>query len=190
MYETELMREILKSPMAQKMIQEISPRYGSAYVFLWLMQVTGAEWDEMSRWAEEYQLQVVPQTATWALEYWERQYGIDPNPDLTDDQRRQAIIAARSSKGPMNPARLERIASAAVGAPAKIEENTSVNRFALHITAPPWSVDEEAVKAAIKPAKPARLRYDILYEGAVSGEVYVAGTAFQQLKVITLAQAE
>lgn len=188
MYETELMREILKSPQAQKMIQEISPRYGSAYVFLWLMQVTGAEWDEMLKWAEEYRLQVVPQTATWSLEYWEKQYGIEANPSWSDERRRQNVVTKRTGKGPMNPAKLERIVSTAAGFPARVVENTAKNHFEIYISAAPWLVDEEAVKATIQQVKPARLNYDLLYEQSTAGELYIGGTIFHQVKRSTLTQ--
>ena len=150
MYETELMRQILTSPMAQKMIQEISPRYGSAYVFLWLMQITGLEWDEMDKWIEEFRLQVVPQTATWSLEYWEKQYGIVSNPDWSYERRRQNILNKRNSRGPMNPAKLEKIATVAAGYPVRVEENTGKNQFTLYISATPDMVDEAAILAAIE----------------------------------------
>ena len=188
MYETELMREILKSPMAQKMIQEISPRYGNAYVFLWIMQVIGIEWDEMQEWAESYRLQVVPQTATWALEYWERQYNITPTPDWSYERRRKNIITKRNSRGPMNPAKLETIAEVAAGFPARIKENTAKNEFTIYISATKDIVDEEAVRAAVQNAKPARLTFKIIYEQAVSATQYMGGIIRQKREEITLHQ--
>lgn len=180
MYETELMREILKSQMAQKMIQEISPRYGSAYNFLWLMQVIGDEWDEMLEWAESFEKQVIPQTATWALEWWEKQYNIIPNPTWSIERRRENIIAVINSRGPMNPTKLAKMAAVASGFDARIVENTGKNRFALYISAMPDEVNEDEVKAALKPAKPARLIYDILYEIAVKGTLYIGGITYNQ----------
>lgn len=187
MYETELMRQILKSPMAQKMIQEISPRYGSAYVFLWLMQITGEEWDEMEEWANDYRLQVVPQTATWALEYWEKEYGIKPNPDWSYERRRQAILSKRTGKRPMNPSNLEKIASVAAGFPVRVEENTGKNKFTLYISAMPGSVDKDAVLEAIQKVKPVRLIAELGYEVASSRTQYLGG-AIRQLREVTLIQ--
>lgn len=187
MYETELMREILKSPQAQKMIQEISPRYGSAYVFLWLMQVTGGEWDEMLEWVEDYRNQVVPQTATWALEYWEKAYGIEPNPLWSYERRRQNILTKRTGRGPMNPAKLEKIASIAAGFPARVQENTGKNKFTLYISATPGLVDEAAILAAVQEAKPARLQVELGYEVAVSRTQYMGGV-IRQLREVTLVQ--
>lgn len=187
MYETELMRKILKSSEAKKMIQQIAPRYGNAYTFLWLMQATGAEWDEMLKWCEEYQLQVVPQTATWALEYWEKEYGITPNPEWSYDRRRKNIIAKRHSKGAMNPYKMERIISAAAGYNARIKENTEKNRFTIYISSTPNLVNEAAIHAAVKPAKSPRLLYDILYEQGAKGGIYMGGI-IRQSKTMTVRQ--
>lgn len=187
MYDTELMRKILKSPMAQKMIHEISPRYGEAYAFLWIMQVIGAEWDEMYQWVEEYRLQVAPQTATWGLEYWEAQYNIVPNPDWSYDRRRQNILAKKNSRGPMNPYKMENIATVAAGFPCRIEENTAKNQFTVYVSATPDIVNEQAVKDAINSVKPPRLNFRIIYEQAVSATQYVGGI-IRQKKEVTLRQ--
>lgn len=189
MYFTDLMRKILTSPMAQKMIQEISPRYGEAYVFLWLMQVIGIEMDEVSKYFEEYKDQVVPQTATWALEYWEKTYNIVPDPSWTIERRRANVLNKMQSKGPMNPARLSSIASVAAGYEARVQENTGKNRFTLYLSGMPHQIDEDAVRAAIDPVKPTRLIYDILYELAYEGMIYVGGTMYHQYpNAITLNQ--
>lgn len=187
MYETELMRKILKSDMAQKMAQEISPRYGEAYVFLWLLETIGAEVGDVDKWCEEYQLQVVPQTATWALEYYEKEFNIIPDPTWSFERRRQTIINKMRNRGPMNPARLADIISAVTGTDVRIVENTGKNRFAVYITATPDMVDEKAVNSAIKKAKPVQLIYDIFYEMAASGTIYTGG-ALRKTKEIVLKQ--
>lgn len=187
MYETELMREILQSDMSRKMAQKISPRYGDAYVFLWLLEVMGAEVGEIEKWCEELQLQVVPQTATWALKYYEKEFGIIPDPSWSYERRRQTIINRMRSRGPMNPARLEAIISAVTGTDVRVEENTGKNRFAVYITASPDMIDEKAVRSAIKKAKPVRLVYDLLYEQVTSVAMYTGG-AIRKSKEIVLKQ--
>ncbi len=185
MYETELTREILKSPMAQKMIGQITPRYGEAYAFLHLMQCIGIEWDEMLEWAESFRLQVVPQTATWAIDWWEEQYNIISDPSWSLERRRQNVVAKMISRGPMNPARMAKIVSAATGFDARIEENTGKNRFAIIISASEDMVDEEAVRRVVDVAKPARLNYDVKYEQSVTGGIYFGGI-IRQAREITL----
>ena len=187
MYETELMREILKSPMAQKMVQQISHRYGKAYVFLWLMQVTGMEWDDLSKWVEEIKLQIVPQTATWSLEYWERQYRITPDPSWSDDQRRQNIMRKRTGRTPANPAKIKRVVESITGLPARIVENTGKNHFTIYISGFPEDIDENAVRTTLRKIIPARLIFTIAFEAFTKSQTYTAGS-ISVLKKIDLQQ--
>lgn len=187
MYETELMREILTDEMSMKMVQEVSPRYGNAYAMLWLFQTLGIEVGEVYNWCEEYRNQVVPQTATWSLPYWEMTYNIIPNPEWTTERRRLNIINKMRSRGPMNPTRLAQIISVAAGTEARIVENTGKNKFSIYLSGTPGNIDEKAIRKAIKPAKSPRLIYDINYETSVAGNVYIGGI-IQCFKDITLTQ--
>lgn len=187
MYKTELTEKILQSPMAQKAIQQVSPIYGEAYVVLWLYQVIGMVLDDMAEWTESLEQQVVPQTATWSLPYWEDQYKIYADPSWSIERRRQNIINKCRTRAPMNPYRLAGIASVAAGADARIEEHTGKNKFTVYISAKEDLVDEEFVRKEINAAKPAHLIYDIIYEHYVTGENYVGGI-IRTAKEITLAQ--
>lgn len=188
MIQTELMQKILTSEMGQKMLSEVSPRYGEAYVVLWLFQVMGLEMDKVMEWAETFQDQVVPQTATWTIEYWEKQYGIAPDNSLTIEQRRQNIVNVLTGKQPMTPHRLLNIAEAQTGFKCRIEENTGVNTFALYIDAMPEDVDLEALAETVKKVKPARLVCNISCEDSIEQATTYVATAIQQAKTITLQQ--
>lgn len=183
MYETELMREILKSPMAQKMIQQITPRYGKAYVFLWLMQVTGAEWDDLKKWVDEIRLQVIPQTATWSLEYWEQQYKITPDPSWTIEQRRRYILQKITGKSPMNPAKVKRMVENMTNIPARVEENTGKNHFTIYISGFPEDINMDAVSKALRKVIPARLMFTIAFEASTRGNLYAAGSITTQKEI-------
>lgn len=188
MYETEKMRQILTSPKAKEFIQNISPRYGEAYVFLWLLQVIGLEFDVVCEYFEEYEKQVVPQTATWTLDYWEKQYGIITEPSWSASRRRENIINRMHGNGPMNPAKMVKIASVASGFPCRVDENTGKYEFTVCISATPDTVDEEAVRNAINHSKPAWLRCNIAFEQAVSSTQYIGGIIRRQQREITLQQ--
>ena len=187
MYKTELMEEILKSPMAQKIVQDISPIYGEAYTALWLFQVIGAILDEMDEWVSSLGKQVVPQTATWSLPYWEEQYKIITSPDWDADRRRQNIVNKCKNRAPINPYKMESIITVAAGADARIEELTGKNRFTVYISANKNLVDEAFVKKEINRAKPAHLIYEIKYERYVEGTEYLGG-AIHTAKEVTLQQ--
>lgn len=187
MYKTELMEQILKSPMAQKMVQQVSPIYGEAYTVLWLYQVIGAVLDNMKEWTDSLEKQVVPQTATWSLPYWEDQYKIFADPSWDYERRRQNIINKCRTRAPMNPYRMGQLVSVAAGADARVEEFTGKNKFTVYISANKDLVDEAFVRKEINASKPAHLIYDIIYERYVPGENYVGGI-IRTYKEITLAQ--
>lgn len=187
MYKTELTEQILKSPMAQKIIREVSPIYGEAYTALWLYQVIGSVLDSMEEWTSSLQQQVVPQTATWSLPYWEEQYKIAADPSWTYDRRRQNIVNKCTTRAPMNPYKMASIASVAAGADARLEEHTGKNKFTIYISSNASLVDEELLKKEIDTAKPAHLIYDIVYEQYVEATYYIGGI-IQTSKEITIPQ--
>lgn len=187
MYKTELTEQILQSPMAQQIIQDVSPIYGEAYTALWLFQVIGTVLDSMEEWATSLEQQVVPQTATWSLPYWEEQYGIVTDELWSAERRRQNIVNKMKNRAPMNPAKMEGIIAVAAGADARIEEMTGRNQFTVYISSREELVDEQFVRAEIDKAKPAHLIYDIIYERYVDSALYTGG-AIQVAKEITLTQ--
>lgn len=185
MYKTELMEKILKSPMAQEIVQQVSPVYGKAYTVLWLYQVIGMVLDEAKEWTESLEQQVVPQTATWSLPYWEEQYGVATDPSWSYERRRQNIINRCRTRAPINPERMSSIISVAAGADARIEEHTGKNKFTVYISANAEYVDEDFVRREINKAKPAHLIYDIIYEQYIEGNIYTGGM-IQSAKEVTL----
>lgn len=159
MYRTELMEEILTSPMAQKIIQLVSPIYGEAYTVLWLYQAIGTILDKMDEWTGSLQDQVLPQTATWSIPYWEQQYGITSDPRLSTEQRRINILQRCRNKGQINPKRMEDILTTISGYATEITENVAKNTFLITING--YIADLTQVKEAIREMKPAHLIYQI-----------------------------
>lgn len=154
---TELMQSILTSEEAQIIIDHMSPIYGEARVFLWLLQAIGLGLDEAESCKDDFDLQSLIARATWSLKYYEEQYGLPTNTDLSDEERRNKVFAKMRSSGQMNPARMESLLSAQAGVPVRIEENTGQNTFSVisDITNNPASVD-----ALVNKLKPAHLVYN------------------------------
>lgn len=186
-YETELMREILKSESGRKMIQEITPRYGDAYAFLWLIETMGRELDRAVQYAKEFADQTAPQTATWALDYWEKEYGIIPEKTWSVNKRRDVLLSQMRSGGAMNPKRMEQTVSAITGLDTRLVENTAKNTFTLYISGDPNSVNETEIKAAVDKAKPARLVYLLRYEKTITAAQFYAGT-INYIRTVNLKQ--
>ena len=181
-YYTELMKSILRSKAAQRMIQEITPMYGEAYAFLWLIQAMGGEIDKAADFAGELEAQTRPQTATWALKYWEAEYGILPDETHAAEARREAILQRMRGSGAMNPERIRKIAAAAAGLSARVTENTSKNTFAVIFEMSHDGVNEKAVVEALDKAKPARLRYQLKQGKNISLNLYTGAAFYNALK--------
>ena len=159
-YQTELMRNILKNETAQKIIDYVSPIYGNSYVGLWLYQAIGTALDEVCKIAEQLRYETIPATADILLDYWERSYGITPDPSLTKEQRRERLIAKTKSHGPVNPARLSSAISAALGGvEVDITENVAQNTFQVNIREYVESILPAV--AVLERMKPAHLVYRV-----------------------------
>ena len=187
-HETETMREILTSQTGQDFADQVAPIYGESRVALWLYQVMGVEWEQARRLCQEFALQIVPQTATWALDFWELQYGIRKDPAMSPQQRRDRILSCRRDRAPMNPYTLGQIASvAAANAQATIEENTGPYEFTVWLSAVPDLATERKIVEAVERAKPAHLSFVVKYEQYDLAAAHVGG-AVQMGYAMTIRQ--
>lgn len=159
-YQTELTRRILTNKKAQEIIDYVSPIYGDSYVGLWLFQAIGTVLGEVCAIAEQLRYETNPTTADLLLDYWEREYGIAPDPSLTKEQRRAIITAKAKNQGPCNAAKMSNAISAALGGvDVSITENVSQNTFLVTIMEHVDSIVPAV--AVIERVKPAHLVYQV-----------------------------
>ena len=159
---TPLAEEILTSDEAKELYNMVSPIYGESYVQLWLFQAYGKALDVIKKLAEDLYLELHPGTATWLLPLWEERYGITPGADWTLERRREAVISKRKFNAPITPKKLSDMASALVGVPVDIIENTGKNKFTVYVRQNTTIEKFASAKEAIDEAKPAHLIYDIV----------------------------
>lgn len=157
---TELMKSILTSETAQKIIDYVSPIYGDSYVALWLYQAIGTVLDGIYKIVHQLRNETTADTADLLLDNWEKQYGISTDSTLSKEQRRANILAKSQSRGPCTPARLEAAVSAALGGvKVEITENVGKNKFLVNIREDVPSLDPAI--AVLERMKPAHLIYHI-----------------------------
>jgi hypothetical protein len=161
---TEKMAAILKSPEAEAIVQRLSPVYGEAYTALWIFEVLGREWDDLQKYSEEMLNQVVPQTATWLIPYWEDTYGVTRNENLAIEQRRQNVLNVIRTRGPANPYKLVHMVSSITGCPCELKERTGKNKFTIIIYADADPSNLNMAYSAIEALKPAHLIFDTYVE--------------------------
>jgi len=179
---TELVNEILTSEKGRELLEKVPPVYSDGYVALWLFQIMGLELDTATQYVEDYEKEIMPQTATWSIPLWEDKLGITGNTALTIEQRREAIINALSNK-PMNPNKLAKAVSTITGFDVSIIENTGTNKFTLDCAGTVSTDLLARIHRIIDDKKPAHLVFDVqtaLVESAPIGHREGAGITLQR----------
>lgn len=161
--QTELTESILKSPKAKELLGWMPQVYGNAYVLLWLLEVIGTELEEMEGWSKDLEHQVVPQTATWSLPYWEERYQVPVNPEAPLEKRRADVLLRMWQRAPINPYKLEEMLTSMTGLPAKVEENTGKNHFTVRFEGYTGAEGYYLATEELDRLKPAHLIYTIQY---------------------------
>ncbi|MEA4922144.1 MAG: putative phage tail protein [Eubacteriaceae bacterium] len=175
MRKSDLIDRILVSEEGKEILDHISPIYDDSYIGLWMLQAIGAALDKGATWSAEFWDQIRVETATWALGFWEKEYGILTDPAMSIENRRNQLLTKIRFRGSANPARMAAVASRATGVPARCENHTAKNTFAVVLAAIPTQIDEVALRAVLDKAKPAHLIYTIEYERSVGQDFYTLG---------------
>lgn len=164
-YTSPLIREILTSPSAQKALDRISPIYMDSKIGLWILQSIGLELDELKEIIEDIRKQALPQTATWAIDYWEQEYGIPVNIDLPlEEVRRPRLLNKIRSRTPMNPAKLAKLIKTEINnqsIPVEIIEHVHKNTFRIKITPGSFHTNWKQIYKLVDRVKPAHVIYTI-----------------------------
>lgn len=167
-YETDLMRSILKSDYAKKAVDQVSAIYGNAYYVLWLFQVIGIEFDYIESFVQDLQdNQLFPETATWALKYYEKSCGIEVNEELSYEERR-ARIMLKNSIVPINPERMEFAVKTLTGRDVHIIERIAPNTFEIDIENGASEADIDRIYEIMNQIKQAHMIFKIVFNSDVS----------------------
>ena len=185
---TELVKKILQSETGQKLLGYVSPIYQQGRIGLWLFQVIGAELDEIKAWIAEIAQQAYPQTVTWSIDIWERQYGMETNIEKNLKERRALLLAQVRERAPMTPHKMAQMVSAVGGGvDVRIQENIAANTFGIYLNTIPSDINEAAIRKAVDRCKPAHLIYEIAYEQSCRAENYY-GLLFRKAKKFEIRQ--
>lgn len=189
-YRTELMEQILTSKQAQLFIDKMAPIYGNAYTFLWILQSVCVVLDDLMTYPEELKKQVTPQTATWTLDFWEKEYGIATDPLKTIEQRQQSLTQIIKANARNNPKTLEDLIQAITGYKTEIIENVATNKFRVEVHG--YVDDTSGIIKVIEKRKPAHLIYELSIGEKLDTEVsmynsvvgYIMNETYGKVEVI------
>lgn len=158
--------KIINSQSADRMLGRVSPIYDNSYVGLWIFEAIGREYDGMWDIVNSLPDQLFPQSVTWAIELWEQRYGIVPSSTQTLEERRQAIIAARSVPAPLLPSTLEKYIYNLTGRETRVTDYVRDFTFGIEVVSSDGmrGSDLKEIMAYINRHKPSHMSYDLLFQ--------------------------
>lgn len=128
-----------------------------------LFSVEQPELDRISADLQGLLEQFYIKTATYALEDWEKEFGIKENPGLTIRQRRARILAKLNSNPPATVRMLENLVQQTLSANAvTIVEHPAEYRFDIYVNTDYLVETLEIADDAVRRARPAHLSYKFI----------------------------
>ena len=155
-------------PTARDMMDMISPIYDRSYVGKWIFEVMSLPLSLAQDTVDDLKNQAFPETATWALPYWEEAYGIITNEALSLEERRSAIVRKRNFRKPMNPARIELLIKDICGRDCTLVENVAPHTFEIKIGPGESTVNLKEIIDLLNEVKQAQKSFRIFFEVSVS----------------------
>ncbi len=75
----------------ENMLSYVPLYYHSSNIFKAILSSEGAEFDRVRQNLEDLKAQLFIDTATWGLQFWEKEFGLASSPDLTYEERQSRI---------------------------------------------------------------------------------------------------
>ncbi|MDD3927178.1 MAG: DUF2313 domain-containing protein [bacterium] len=89
----------MTSAIGQRMLTYLPGYYETSRVMQGVMEAQGAELDKVQTALDAVLDQCFVSTATWGLERWEQELGLQVNPPISDADRRSRIVARLRGSG-------------------------------------------------------------------------------------------
>lgn len=156
-------------------------------VFQGIMNAAGKELDQEDGQIEQLKKQLLIHTATWGLENYEQELGIQTDIHKSDEERRNAIIAKWRGIGKVDRALIQLIAESYAVGEVLVVFNHAITIYLLGVNETMIGIQD--LLNSIEEIKPAHLRVQIVYVYITYGELgaftYGAldGLTYRQVKI-------
>ena len=158
--------------------------YETSRVVQDLLQVEGAEFDDLKKAVDEVLDQFFVETATWGLDLWEKELGIVPVAGQPEEQRRSIIKSKLRGMGTVTIQLMKTVAEAYDGGKVDVTQDAAAYTFTVTFVDTkgiPPNLDE--LKKVIEEIKPAHLHVEYVFTYLNFGELEGAGTTFEDLEL-------
>ena len=139
---------------------------------------------------EDVMDQFFVETATWGLDLWEQQVGIETNHSLSQADRRAAIKQSLVANGNTTAEMVRQLAEAITGYEARVIVNQDYS-FSLEFLGEKnelADIDVEGLRSIVEQIKPAHLRFVI--SGVTWGDIASVGLTWQYFETNKMTWAE
>lgn len=150
---------ILTNELGNQMLNMVAPIYDRSAIALYLFQAIGIVLEKETDFVYDFINQMFPQTTTWGISEWEKEYGIIPDNSKTIEQRRKSLLNVVFRNYSMTPKRIEQIVEILTGYECRVTENIAPNTILVHILG--YVENLEPVKDELNRKVPAHLIYEI-----------------------------
>lgn len=124
---------ILTNELGDLMLDSVAPIYDNSALTLYTFQSFGIVLSKEFDFIPDLVNQMFPQTATWGIALWEKEYGIISDTSKTIEQRRQYLLSVMYKKSPMTPYRIKQLVYSITGLENYVTEGTSPNTITIDI---------------------------------------------------------
>lgn len=128
-----------------------------------LLNTDQIEIDRMIKYIDDMVSQFYISSATYSLDDWEKEFGIEKNSTLTYVQRRAQILAKLNMRTPASIRRLENLVKKTLNADAvEIIEIPAEYRFVVYVQSGYLVENMKIADNAVRQARPAHLGYEFI----------------------------
>lgn len=148
----------ITSPRGLEMLSYLPPYYETSHVMTSLLQVQGAEFDQLNLALNETLDQFFVETATWGLDAWEEELALAPDPGLTTEERRERILDLLRGSLTLTLARMKALIETFYGGVVHVIEDFAGYRVFIRFFDPPGiPANFSEIKTAVRDMLPAHL---------------------------------
>jgi len=116
--------------------------------------------------------QLLIETATWGLDHWEKEYGLETNKLLSYEERREIIKAKKRGRGTTTIEMIKNTAEAFSGGEVNVIPHNDKYYFTVHfIGVKGIPRNMQAFKDMLETIKPSHLNYDFAYTYNTYGDI-------------------
>jgi len=174
--------DILTSERGKVMVSNCPRYYDTSRVFKSNLQASGVELDVLKQGIDEILDQFFVPTATWWLDKWEEELGLESYAGKPIEQRRAQIISKIRGIGTVTIQLIQSVAEAYDGGSVEVEDHPETYSFIVRFIdtrGVPPNLDD--LKTAIEEIKPAHLAVEYKFRYLIWDELDNINTTWDSL---------